>query len=81
MRKKSLASLTHALRVGDGIGADGVVLHPGARKDDTADEARKRAIKPDQGGAGAIGELPDPLREHRRARRSSSAATSTSRPS
>src|SRR3954462_1262304 len=26
LRKKSLASLTHALRIGDGIGADGVVL-------------------------------------------------------
>ena len=32
MRKKSLDSLTHALRVGDGIGAAGVVLHPGAQK-------------------------------------------------
>src|SRR6478609_12245380 len=32
MRKKSLASLTHALRIGQGIGAAGVVLHPGARK-------------------------------------------------
>src|SRR3954453_20060711 len=30
MRKKSLASLTHALRVGDAIGADGVVFHPGS---------------------------------------------------
>ncbi len=29
MRKKSLDSLTHALRVGDGIGAMGVVIHPG----------------------------------------------------
>lgn len=33
LREKSLASLTHALSVGDGIGADGVVLHPGSRKD------------------------------------------------
>lgn len=33
LRAKSLASLTHALRVGDAIGATGVVLHPGARKD------------------------------------------------
>jgi len=30
---KSRTSLTHALRIGDAIGADGVVLHPGARKD------------------------------------------------
>jgi deoxyribonuclease-4 len=44
MRKKSLDSLTHALRVGDGIGALGVVVHPGALKDDTRTNARKRAI-------------------------------------
>jgi deoxyribonuclease-4 len=44
MRKKSLESLTHALRVGDGIGALGVVVHPGALKDDTRVNARKRAI-------------------------------------
>jgi deoxyribonuclease-4 len=44
MRKKSLDSLTHALRVGDGIGALGVVVHPGALKDDTRINARKRAI-------------------------------------
>jgi deoxyribonuclease IV len=44
MRKKSLQSLTHALRVGDGIGALGVVVHPGALKDDTRANARKRAI-------------------------------------
>ena len=29
IRAKSIASLTHALRVGDGIGAAGVVLHAG----------------------------------------------------
>src|SRR3954454_36957 len=45
MRKKSLESLTHALRVGDGIGALGVVVHPGALKDDTRTNARKRAVK------------------------------------
>jgi deoxyribonuclease-4 len=44
MQKKSLESLTHALRVGDGIGALGVVVHPGALKDDTRTNARKRAI-------------------------------------
>jgi deoxyribonuclease-4 len=38
-------SLTHALRVGDGIGAMGVVVHPGALKDDTRTNARKRAVK------------------------------------
>jgi deoxyribonuclease IV len=45
MRKKSLESLTHALRVGDGIGALGVVVHPGALKQDTRTNARKRAVK------------------------------------
>ena len=44
MRRKSLDSLTHALRVGDGIGALGVVVHPGALKDDTRTNARRRAI-------------------------------------
>ena len=44
IRRKSLESLTHALRVGDGIGAMGVVVHPGALKDDTRTNARKRAI-------------------------------------
>lgn len=33
LRKKSLESLAHALSIGDGIGATGVVLHPGSRKD------------------------------------------------
>jgi deoxyribonuclease-4 len=32
VREKSLASLKHALQVGDAIGADGVVFHPGSRK-------------------------------------------------
>jgi deoxyribonuclease IV len=45
MQRKSLESLTHALQVGDGIGAIGVVVHPGALKDDTRANARKRAIK------------------------------------
>ena len=44
MRRKSLDSLTHALRVGDGIGALGVVVHPGALKDDTRTNARRRAV-------------------------------------
>ncbi len=43
LRAKSLASLTHALRIGDGIGATGVVLHPGARKDADLDPAMSRA--------------------------------------
>jgi deoxyribonuclease IV len=32
LRRKSLTSLSHALRIGDGIGAAGVVVHPGALK-------------------------------------------------
>src|SRR6476659_10737425 len=44
MRRKSLESLTHALRVGDEIDALGVVVHPGALTDDTRTNARKRAI-------------------------------------
>ena len=42
---RGLESLAHALRVGDGIGALGVVVHPGALKDDTRANAKKRAIK------------------------------------
>ena len=41
--EKSLASLTHALRLGDAIGADGVVLHAGSRKRDPLDEAIARS--------------------------------------
>jgi len=43
LRKKSIASLTHALRIGQGIGADGVVLHSGAAKGDDIDVALRRA--------------------------------------
>ncbi len=45
LRKKSLASLTHALRIGDAIGADGVVLHPGAQKGEPLGASMKRAAK------------------------------------
>jgi deoxyribonuclease IV len=45
LRKKSLASLTNALRIGDGIGAAGVVLHPGAQKGEPHDASMKRAAK------------------------------------
>jgi deoxyribonuclease-4 len=45
MRRKSLASLTHALRVGDGIGAAGVVLHPGAQKGEPLGPSIKRAAR------------------------------------
>ncbi|HEV7562925.1 MAG TPA: deoxyribonuclease IV [Solirubrobacterales bacterium] len=45
LRKKSLDSLTHALRIGDGIGAAGVVLHPGAEKGEPHKPSMKRAAK------------------------------------
>jgi deoxyribonuclease IV len=45
MRAKSLNSLTHALRIGDGIGASGVVLHPGAQKGEPHGPSMKRAAK------------------------------------
>ncbi len=45
LRRKSLASLTHALRIGDGIGAAGVVLHPGAQKGEPLGPSMKRAAK------------------------------------
>jgi deoxyribonuclease-4 len=42
MRKKSAASLIHALRMGDEIKADGVVLHPGSTVGEPHDEALPR---------------------------------------
>lgn len=45
IRTKSIASLTHALQVGDGIGADGVVLHAGARKGEPHGPSMKRAAR------------------------------------
>jgi deoxyribonuclease IV len=45
LRKKSLASLTHALRTGDEIGAAGVVLHPGAQKGEPLGPSIQRAAK------------------------------------
>ncbi|HET7453914.1 MAG TPA: deoxyribonuclease IV [Solirubrobacterales bacterium] len=45
LRQKSLTSLTHALRIGDAIGARGVVLHPGSQKTDPLKPSLKRASK------------------------------------
>jgi len=45
MRAKSLASLTQSLRVGLGIGAVGVILHPGSAKQGDVPKAIKRAGK------------------------------------
>ena len=43
IREKSLTSLVHALRLGDAIGAAGVVLHAGSRKQDPLAEAIARS--------------------------------------
>jgi deoxyribonuclease IV len=45
MRAKSLNSLTHSLRLGDGIGAVGVVLHPGAQKGKPLTGSMRRASR------------------------------------
>ncbi len=45
MRAKSLVSLTQSLRVGTGIGAVGVVLHPGSAKQGDVPKAITRAGK------------------------------------
>ncbi len=45
IRQKSITSLAHALRVGDAIGAGGVVLHAGARKGEPHEPSVKRAGK------------------------------------
>jgi deoxyribonuclease-4 len=45
MRRKSLDSLTNALRIGEGIGSAGVVLHPGAQKGEPHGPSMKRASK------------------------------------
>jgi deoxyribonuclease-4 len=41
VRRKSLQSLTHALTVGDGIGAGGVVVHPGSGRGATRAKTMK----------------------------------------
>jgi deoxyribonuclease-4 len=43
IRTKSVASLVHALRMGDAIGADGVVIHPGSALKGAKDKALERA--------------------------------------
>lgn len=43
LRRKTLDSLTHALTVGDGIGATGVVIHAGSRKGAPIEGAIKRS--------------------------------------
>ena len=45
IRRKSIASLIHSLRMGDAIGADGVVLHPGSTVGEPHEEALERVGK------------------------------------
>jgi deoxyribonuclease-4 len=45
LRRKAMGSLVHALRVGTGIGAAGVVVHPGALKESRRADARRRAVR------------------------------------
>jgi deoxyribonuclease IV len=45
MRKKSADSLIHSLRMGDEIGADGVVVHPGSTVGEPMDEALGRVAE------------------------------------
>ena len=45
VRRKSLTSLVHALQIGDGIDAAGVVLHAGARKGEPQGPSVRRAGK------------------------------------
>ncbi len=45
IRSKSIASLAHALRLGDAIGADGVVFHPGSRVGEPLDASLERVGK------------------------------------
>jgi deoxyribonuclease-4 len=42
VREKSLEAMLHALRAGDAIGAEGVVVHPGSAKKDPVPEAIER---------------------------------------
>jgi deoxyribonuclease IV len=45
IRRKSLASLVHHLKLGEAIGAVGVVLHPGSAKGEPHDEALPRVAE------------------------------------
>lgn len=45
LRQKSLKSLIHALRLGDSLGAQGIVQHPGAQKGEELEPSLKRAAE------------------------------------
>ncbi len=81
IRRKSLTSLQHALRIGDGIGAAGVVLHAGARKGEPQGPSVRRAGKAIREALGQLGALLRCCSRTPPAPRARSAATSTSSPS
>jgi deoxyribonuclease IV len=56
--RKSLTSLTHALSVGDGIGAAGVVVHPGSGKGQAPAPTFKRLGKAMKSALRATGSTP-----------------------
>ncbi len=66
MREKSAASLIHALRMGDEIKADGVVLHPGSTVGEPHEEALPRVGELLQPRARGVRALPAAAREHGR---------------
>ena len=65
IREKSLASLIQSLRVGQGIGAVGVVLHPGSAAGRRADGPNRRGRKPS--GPAARGDVPKAIKRAGRA--------------
>jgi deoxyribonuclease IV len=58
VKRKSQAALEHSLRVGDGIGSAGVVLHAGARKGEPHAASMKRAAKSIRDALDATDECP-----------------------
>ena len=58
IRTKSPDSLVHALRMGDAIGADGVVLHPGSAKGEPHEEALPRVGEMLEARARRVGRCP-----------------------
>ena len=81
LRKKSLTSLTHALRIGDGIGAAGVVLHPGAQKGEPLGPVDEAGRQGDRRGARRTATPARCCSSRPPATKACSAATSTRPPS
>ena len=58
VRRKSLASLTHALSVGEGIGAGGVIVHPGSGKGQAPGPTFRKLGKAMKAALAATGSCP-----------------------